>query len=692
MSLPIRNRRRKPDAVAPLPLTPLHLRWLAALLLAAQIPQAVHLPIWVAGLGIALVALRMLLLRGAPDRHGAAAARIPSWALVVFALTCAWLLRLTFGYLVGRDPSVAFLYLLVGIKLLEARNRRDGVLLICLAMFLLVTPFFYSQSPLALFAMLPAVLLLVATLQMLARPAGTHGNEDDPRAAIERAAILVLQGIPIAALLFVAFPRLAGPLWGVPQGAGASTGLSDQMAPGMIRDLTLSDAVAFRVDFDQSPPPAPQRYWRGPVLSRFDGRMWSMAVARGDTRTARTPPNWIGYTVTLEPYGRQWLFALEFPVGLPRFAGAEEAVTAMSTLTPDQQLIARRPITQVVQYAQRSSLDASYLSEYRHDEQDNLQLPADANPRAFAFARELRQQHADDRDYIAAVLRHFRREAFVYTLSPGIVHEQSPVDGFLFDSRRGFCEHFASAFAVLLRAAGIPSRVVTGYQGGEINPRGGYLIVRQSDAHAWVEALLDGRWQRFDPTAAVSPMRIESGIGQALPLADPLPLLVRLDVSWIKGAQMMVDALNHAWHRNVVGFNRGRQRELWRNIGLDLFKPWEIVTMVATAVAVWFTAMFVWLAWRRRRDDHAVSLWNAICRRLARAGLPRLPHEGPIAYAQRASLRWPQFAIAFHAIGESFAALRYGRIGENERHALLATLKRAIEVLPAPTALRKSPA
>jgi transglutaminase-like putative cysteine protease len=464
------------------------------------------------------------------------------------------------------------------------------------------------------------------------------------------------------------------------------------MAPGMIRDLTLSDAVAFRVDFDQPPPPAPQRYWRGPVLARFDGSTWSMMVARGDTRTPRTPTNWIGYTVTLEPYGRQWLFALEFPTGLPRFTGSEESVAAMTTLTQDQQLIARRPITQVVQYSQRSSLDASYPAEGRRDAQDNLQLPTEANPRAYALALELRRQHGDDRDYIAAVLRYFRREGFVYTLSPGVVFERSPVDGFLFDSRRGFCEHFASAFAMLLRAGGIPARIVTGYQGGEINPRGGYLIVRQSDAHAWVEALLDGRWQRFDPTATVSPMRIESGIGQALPLADPVPLFVRLDVGWIKGAQMMVDALNHAWHRNVIGFDRGRQRELWRNIGLDLFKPWEIVTLLATAIAIWFTGMFVWLAWRRRRDDRAVSLWNAICLRLARAGLPRLPHEGPIAYAQRASLRWPQFAIAFHAIGESFAALRYGRIGERERLALLATLKRAIEVLPAPAALRRSPA
>ncbi len=687
-SLLSRIRAGRTRHAQPPGLTPVQLRWLATLVLCTQVPLVVHMPIWVAGFGIALVALRLVLLRGARDRSGGSTARIPSWTLVLFAVVCAWLLRVTYGYLIGRDPSVAFLFVMVGIKLLEARTRRDGVLLVCLSMFLLVTPFFHSQSPLTVVAVLPALLLLGGALQALALPAA-KADALAPRTALWRTGALFVQGVPIAALLFVAVPRLSGPLWGVPQGAGNATGLSETMAPGTIRELTLSDAVAFRVDFVGPPPPAPLRYWRGPVLTRFDGSNWTSSMLRQEAAPPRNAPGSITYTVTLEPSGRPWLFALEFPSDLPRFTGTEEIAGALAAITRDQQLLARRPMSQVTQYLQRSTLATSYPADSARDGEENLRLYGNANPRTLAFARDLRARFPDNRAYIAAILQNFRRESFVYTLSPGIVFERDPVDGFLFDSRRGFCEHFASAFAVLLRAGGIPARVVTGYQGGEINPRGEYLIVRQSDAHAWTEALVDGRWQRFDPTAAVSPTRIESGLGQAVPFADPVPLFVRLDEGWIKGTQLVWDAMNHAWRRNVVGFDRGRQRELMREFGFDVVSPWQMAAIISIAVAVWLGIVLAWIAWRRKRRERALALWDEICARLARAGLPREPHEGPVAYAARASERWPQFSIAFHAIGESFATLRYGMTGERERAALLATLQRAFEVLPAPAALRK---
>ena len=242
---------------------------------------------------------------------------------------------------------------------------------------------------------------------------------------------------------------------------------------------------------------------------------------------------------------------------------------------------------------------------------------------------------------------------------------------------------------LLLRAAGIPARVVTGYQGGSVNERGGYLIVRQSDAHAWAEALVGGQWQRFDPTAAVAPSRIEIGLGGALPAGEPVPFLARLDITWLTNLQLAWDAFNHDWRRNVVGFNRDRQRSLWREWRLDEFAPWQVVGLVTTIVFAWGALVVGWLMWRRRRQERALVLWDDLNRRLARAGLPREPHEGPLAFASRAATRWPQFAIAFAAIGESFAALRYGAVPvERERDALVATLERAIEVLPAPAALR----
>ncbi len=680
-----RHRGRKPRSGAVAALSLSQIRWLATLVIAVQLPQAPSMPVWVAAFGIALAALRFVLRRREREHPDAPPPRIPSWALVASAVACLWLLRVTYGYVIGRDPSVAFLFVLVGIKLLEARTRRDGIVLVCLSMFLLVTPFFFSQSPLTLLAIIPGLLLLTGAMQALATPAGRWLS---PFVAMRRSLALVAQGLPIAALLFLAVPRLPAPLWGVPQGSGAASGLSDMMSPGSILGISLSDAVAFRVDFEGDPPPPPMRYWRGPVLSRFDGATWWAVPGRIAAAMPKRSGAAVDYTVTLEPSGRPWLFALEFPSGMPRFVGGDEA--GSTVLTSDRQLVARRGMNQVSQYRQSSSLASAYAEEGDFEREANLRLPPAGNPRARAFARELRERHPDDRAYIAAILAHFRREGFVYTLSPGVVFERDPVDGFLFDSRRGFCEHFASAFAVLLRAGGIPARVVTGYQGGEFNPRGGYLIVRQSDAHAWVEALLDGAWQRFDPTAAVNPTRIESGLGQAVPFADPVPLFVRLDVGWIKATQLVFDAVNHAWRRNVVGFDRGRQRELMREFGIEGFAAWQVAGLVSAAVGAWLAVVLAVTARRRRRRERALALWDEVCVRLARAGLPREPHEGPVAYAARASVRWPQFAIALHAIGESFASLRYGRIGERERAALVATLEGAIEVLPAPGTLRAS--
>lgn len=673
------------DAARMVPLTASQTRCIGALLLAAQLPQAPHLPIWVAAAGLLLVALRLALLRRDRARPLAPPARIPSWTLVLFAVAAAFAVRASFGYLVGRDPSVAFLFILVAFKFLETRSRRDGTLLICLACFLLITPFFYSQSIVAAVAALPAILLVGVTLDALAVDARDADRPFAWRAAMKRSGVMMLQGLPVAVLLFVLFPRLAAPLWGLPTDFGAQTGLSDSMSPGQISELSLSDAVAFRVDFDTQPPPANQRYWRGPVFSRFDGRTWSAGLTQfGGEFTPNDAPA-ITYTVTLEPNFRPWLFALDLPAALPRLAaGASTGATVV--LTRDQQLLLRAPVTDSVRYTQLSILRSSYTASAGEAAQ-NLAVGR-GNLRTLAFARELRAQHPDDTAYVRAILDWFNREAFVYTLAPPFL-DRDPVDLFLFDERRGFCEHYASAFVVMLRAAGIPARVVTGYQGGQMNPQGGYLIVRQSDAHAWTEAMIDGKWQRFDPTAAVSPSRIELGLGGAMPAGEPVPFLARLDGTWLRTVRLGWDAFNHDWRRNVVGFNYDRQRSLWRDLKLDRFAAWQIVAGLAAIVFVWGALVIGWLMWKRRRQERALVLWDDLNRRLARAGLPRQPHEGPLAFADRAATRWPQFAIAFAAIGKSYAALRYGApAATRERDALLATLERAIEVLPAPAALR----
>ncbi|MFO1323403.1 MAG: DUF3488 and transglutaminase-like domain-containing protein [Burkholderiales bacterium] len=669
-------------------LTPSQIRWLGALLLAAQLPQAPHVPIWVAAAGVLLVGVRFLLLRRDRLRPQAPPARIPSWALVLFAVATAFTVRASFGYFFSRDPSVAFLYILVAIKYLETRSPRDATLLVCLACFLLVTPFFYSQSLLAAIAALPAVVLVGVALDSLTPGAAPDARPFAARDALRRSAVMILQGLPVAALLFVLFPRLASPLWGIQTDFGAQSGLSDSMSPGQISELSLSDAVAFRVDFDGPVPSPRDRYWRGPVFSHFDGRTWSPGLTGLRGELVAPGDAGIGYTVTIEPNNRRSLFALDLPSAMPVLAsGALPVAAATPILTYDQQLLLRAPVQQSLRYTQRSTLRSDYPSATRLEIRTNLGL-GEGNPRTVALARELRAQHPADADYIRAVLAKFNQEEFVYTLAPPFMAGNA-VDQFLFDERRGFCEHYASAFALLLRAAGIPARVVTGYQGGTVNPRGGYLIVRQSDAHAWAEALIDGRWRRFDPTAAVAPSRIEIGLGGAVPAGEPVPLLARLDVNWLANVQLAWDAFNHEWRRNVIGFNRDRQQALWRDWRLDQFAPWQVVALIGLFVSAWAGLIVGWLMWKRRHQERALVLWNDLNRRLARAGLPRQPHEGPLAYATRAAQRWPRFAIAFAAIGESFAELRYGVVPvPRERDALVATLERAIEVLPAPAALR----
>jgi transglutaminase-like putative cysteine protease len=682
--------RRAEAARAPL-LQPSQIASLGILLVAAQLPQALHVPIWVAAFGFALVALRFVLLRRDRARPLAAPSRIPSWALALFAVAIAFAIRKSYGYFVGRDPCVAFLFVLVGIKFFEVRTLRDGTLLVCLAIFLLITPFFYNQSLLAAAAALPALLATGAALESLAKDPGVSSNMAAWRVAWKRAASMLVQGLPVAAALFVLFPRLASPLWGLPADHRASTGLSERMSPGSISELALNDAVAFRVDFDGAVPPPRTRYWRGPVLSIFNGREWRALSPLPGGRFAAAGNANVGYTITLEPNDHPWLFALDFPSSVPQIdsdPGTRASAGGFAGYSREQQLLMRAPVTQPLRYSVQSTLTDTYATISPRDAQMNSRPPP-SNPRTVEFARALRERNPDDRRFISAVLQWFRDEQFFYTLAPPLL-EDNPVDLFLFDSRRGFCEHYASAFVVMLRAAGIPARVVTGYQGGEINPRGGYMIVRQSDAHAWAEAIIDGQWQRFDPTAAVAPSRVERGLFGAVAASDPVPLFARQDGSWLKEAQLAIDAFNHQWRRNVVQFNRDRQRALFRAWKLDQFEPWQLAAAGACALLAWAGGVFGWFAARRKRQERALALWNDVCRRLARAGLPRLAYEGPIAFAGRAAARWPQFEIAFRAIGESFATLRYGVADrrEGDRLALLATLERAIEVLPAPGTLR----
>ena len=389
------------------PLARTQLGALAALLLCAQMPLWAHIDRWIAVAGTGLIVARLVFPFNRNNLRN-----LRRWLLPGLALAAAIGIRAEYGYFIARDPCVAFLYVLVGIKFLEARGARDGALLVCLALFLALTQFFYAQTILAALAAMPALLATGVALAVLRTPAGAT---EPWRPHLNATARLILQGVPIAALLFVLFPRLAGPLWGSPLESGARTGLSESMSPGSISDLSLSDDVAFRVEFASAPPPPSQRYWRGPVFSRFDGATWRpLYKLRGGQFV---PPAGRGadYTVTMEPHGKLWLFALEHPTGPPRATNPDAPVgvptEALAALTYDQQLLAKVPVTQAVRYTVRSATVSTFAA-VTNDAADNLQLPH-GNPRTIEFARELRDRSASDRAYIAAVLDWFRTESFV---------------------------------------------------------------------------------------------------------------------------------------------------------------------------------------------------------------------------------------------------------------------------------------
>src|SRR5690606_29331367 len=378
---------------------------------------------------------------------------------------------------------------------------RDGITVILLACFLLLGGFFFNQGIAAAALALGALVVIVAALIALQPGPGASIAHQ-----LRQSAWLLTQALPFMLVLFLLFPRVQGPLWGMPQDAfSASSGLSERMAPGTISQVAQSDAIAFRVRFAAGTVPPPhQQYWRMLTLSDYDGLSWRYRPSREHEQLAYVPEGTaIDYEITLEPSNQRWLPALETAGRLP----------PESMVNNDNLLLARQPVRTRLRYDMRSYPDYRPPLEERPSRLGNaLRLPAEGNPRTRALGEDWRARYASDAEILQAATAFFQQQLLSYTLNPPLMREDA-VDAFLFEHKRGFCEHFASAFAFALRAAGVPARIVGGYQGGEINPVDGYFTVRQYDAHVWVEAWIEGRgWVRADPTADSMPHRIEGGL------------------------------------------------------------------------------------------------------------------------------------------------------------------------------------
>jgi len=610
-------------------------------------PHADHLPLWVSSLCIAFLLWRTYLTYSGnplPKR----------WLLMLITIASSAGIFIEFHTLFGREAGVTLLILLSTLKLLELRTVRDAMALIYLACFITVTNFFYSQSiPVALY-MLATLLVIMTTWVHL------HAQKIAFKPRLRIAAILLLQAIPLTLILFVLFPRVQGPLWGLPQDAYASSGLDDKMSPGSFSRLILSDAVAFRVSYTGEPPRREQMYWRGPVLWNFDGRTWThgrtaFAVLPQFTELAQP----VDYSVTLEPHNKTWLFALDVP----------DKISVPARLSSDFQVLNKSPVTALLRYDARSYLGYhANLRETERQIQRALQLPQPLNPRAQQLAAQWRASGADDAAVIRNALEYFNRQNFRYTLEPPLLGINS-VDDFLFETRQGFCEHYASAFVFLMRAAHIPARVVTGYQGGEFNNVGNYYIVRQSDAHAWAEVWLAGQgWVRIDPTAAVAPARVQRGLSAAIPGNAALPFMVRNPPEWLLKLRLNWDAAVNQWNQWVLGYNNERQFAFLTRLGMESVTWQKLVLNMAAGVGL-LIALFSLYMLRHlfaRQPDRVQAAWLRLCRKLAKAGLPRAAHEGALDYAGRIAVARPDLAGTIRDLAARYNALRYGAVHDEQ--------------------------
>jgi transglutaminase-like putative cysteine protease len=620
------------------------LAWTTAGLAAALGPHLLRLQPWISALVFAIAAWRLLA-----ERRGW---RMPG-KLLRATIAAAATVGVFLGYstIAGLDGGTALLALMSALKLLETKGPRDHAVLIFIGFFLCLAAFLYAQDMGTAAWVLPTLWLLAAALLSVAR----RGSGGPPLRPFRTTGAMLLKAAPVALVLFLFFPRVEGSYWGAPSSERAVTGLSDEMSPGDISELTLNDVIAFRVRFRGEPPPPVQRYWRGFVLSATDGNSWSRPDSQflpRDRVTHAGPP--VDYTVTLEPTGQQVLFALEMPGGW---------TPGIANQSADLGLRTRRPVNAVLQYDVRSWPRYRAGDTLKVTTRDaNLELPRGRNPRAVELAVRMRSEAGSDAAFVRAVLDRFRTQDYYYTLTPPGLGRES-VDDFLFNTRRGFCGHYASAFTTLMRAAGIPARVVAGYQGGDWNPIGGYLIVRQSHAHAWSEVWLDGEgWKRVDPTAAVAPGRVERGLDATFAGSELLPRLNLADSPFLWRASMAWDSVNAEWNDWVVKFDRATQENMFADMGIG--NPgWRAF---AGALGIGLTAaialVFAWLAFdfRPARRDPASAAYRRFVSRLARRGIEAAVGEAPRDFAQRVRYLRPELGLAARSITECYLRLRYG--------------------------------
>jgi transglutaminase-like putative cysteine protease len=627
--------------------------WLLAALFLVLLPHLLRLPI-----GLSLACIGVFGWRLAHELKGwALPRRALRWAITLIAFAAVAAL---FKTVVGRDGGVALLSIMLCLKLLELRTLRDAMVTLYLGYFLVIGAFLFSQSIYTGVYLLIVVLMLTTALIVLNHPQATPAHT---RHYLRYSGQLLLQAFPIMVVMFLLFPRLDGPLWSMPQGASGKTGLSDTIRMGTISSLVESQEVAFRVEFNGPIPPADQLYWRGPVLWHTDGRLWQRMPYLPQWRRIpvfeqRETP--VEYTVTLEGSGYNWLFALDLPTTMP------EGMETPTYILEDFQLLSNQPITTKQRYTLHSALNYQNNTIRQAQKAAALSLPEDTNVRTLALAQNWVAEGESKPRIVERALNYFRDNDFYYSRQPPLL-DVDPVDDFLFKTRRGFCEHYATSFVTLMRAAGIPARVVTGYQGGESNHLGNYLIVRQSNAHAWAEVWLETEgWRRIDPTANIPIDRVEEAVDtQRFATTDLLASVAQgkrftfFTRSFFQLRQMW-DAVNHGWNQWVLGFDREQQDKLLRALGIKDMSWQNLLTILVAAIALLVLAVSAIVLLKRPRQQNPVQRhYQRFCDKLAKQGTVRAINEGPQDFAQRACRELPHLCEQITEITRRYIELRY---------------------------------
>lgn len=617
--------------------TPLDSRAFDLLCLTAAVVlglHASHLPLWLSAALAAVLGLRWWQRR---RQRG----RAPIYLKLPLVALLAATVIFHYGNLFGREPGSALAVGLLVLKLLETETSRDAKVAVGFACFTLMAALLSDQGMVATFIVGLGLVPALATLRAL-QPARVTTSL--PRELLPGLGLLAA-AVPLSLLGFVLVPRLDSPLWGAPPSAQARTGLSDRMSPGDFVDLLTDDHPAMRVSFDQALPAPAQRYFRAYVMTHYDGRRWT-TLPTGQSPAALEATDSQSYRITLEPNGQQVLPALDVPLEAP----------SQARLGANREVIGGKPVQDPLTYSLRSALHYRFQPELDDTaRRRNLLLPTGFNPRSLALAAQWRERYGNRNDAIVqAALSLFHDGGFNYTLAPAPLGRDA-VDDFLFATHEGFCEHYSSAFTVLMRAAGVPARVVTGYQGGYWNKLGQYLLVRQSDAHAWSEVWLAGRgWVRVDPTAAVRPERVS--LGAAAVAASQAGWQ---GLNWLQDLRNRWDVVNRWWSEGVIGFDALRQRGLLTPFGVRDTDTTLLSVLLAVGSVLFAALGLAWALWRRHDADPMRAAMQTLERKLARAGIARRNSEGPQHYLLRAARALPTQRAELDRLMRNYLDLRY---------------------------------